>query len=341
MACSVLIPALQPGSGLRGVVSALAADERVRRIWLIDDGSGSEFAERFEEAAAVSEKVRLLRHPMNLGKGVALRTGMQAFLAEREEAEVLVTADADGQHLPEDILRVAERAVECPDALVLGTRAFGEGTPLRSQFGNSLTKWVFRLLTGISLTDTQTGLRGIPLGLMGALLRVDARRYQFELVMLLQAFARRFRFETVPIQTVYLENNAASHFNPVVDSIRIYWVFVRFAWTYLLPLLVDFAIFWLLQGWGAPLGVSLLAGKAAMPGVRTLQAQLGEPDGLVRAGPRGGKLMLRVLMQTLISGALVVLGMKTLGWSAVSAKVLAEAVIGLLKMLRFRSSGTR
>ena len=336
MAVSVLIPALQPGEGMLGVVAALAEDSRVRHVWVVDDGSGPEFEDRFRRTEEISPKVRMLRHEMNLGKGVALRTGINAFQTDHLPGEVLVTADADGQHLPEDILNVATHALKHPQALVLGVRAFGEGTPLRSQFGNSLTKLVFRLLTGISLRDTQTGLRAVPPVLMPKLMRLDSRRYQFELEMLLTAFASRTPMETVPIQTVYLDHNAASHFNPMVDSVRIYWVFVRFLLFYLLPWLVDLAVFLAALSQGVPLGVALLLGKVSMPVVRSLQARLGEPDGLGRDPTFSLRTWFRVLGATLLSAVLVYAGMKILGSGAAVAKLVAELAVGTVMVLSFR-----
>ncbi len=80
----------------------------------------------------------------------------------------VVTADADGQHAPEDIERVADVLAAQPEALVLGARSFGDDVPLRSRFGNILTRGIMHALLGRKLTDTQTGLRGIPVALCRA-----------------------------------------------------------------------------------------------------------------------------------------------------------------------------
>lgn len=223
----VLIPALNPCDRMIGVIDELLQRDAAVEIIVVNDGSGPECDQVFHQASARLH-VDLLRHPKNLGKGAALRTGIERFLQRADADDVLVTADADGQHLPADMLAVAAVALKNPACLVLGTRAFSGDVPLRSRFGNDLTRLVFRLFTGHSLKDTQTGLRAIPRDLLAKLAAVKTNRYAFELEMLLIASRERIPLLTQPIQTVYLENNLSSHFRPVMDSARIYWVFVRY-----------------------------------------------------------------------------------------------------------------
>lgn len=223
----ILIPALNPCERLLGVMDALLAADHDLRIIVVNDGSESGCDEIFTKAASRSRS-EILRHEKNLGKGAALRTGIRRFLESSAEAERLITADADGQHLPADILAVAAEAARCPSHLVLGCRSFSSQAPLRSRFGNELTRWVFRFFSGKLLPDTQTGLRAVPRGLLPRLLTVRACRYEFELEMLLLASRQGMILSVVPIQTVYLDGNAASHFHPLLDSFRVYSVFGRY-----------------------------------------------------------------------------------------------------------------
>ncbi|QIF02734.1 glycosyltransferase family 2 protein [Roseimicrobium sp. ORNL1] len=263
MPITVLIPALKPSGQLLSVVAALSADDRVNRIILVNDGSPSECDAIFESVVQ-DAKVILLTHSANLGKGAALRTGMNHFLCTDTSNSVLVTADADGQHLPVDILRVGARAMETPDELVLGSRGFSGDVPLRSRFGNTLTRTVYCGLMGPSLTDTQTGLRAIPRSLMASLLHVRINGYDFEMQMLVMAARDRMTITQVPIATVYIENNRDSHFNPLLDSIRIYYVFVRHLSVQLLSLLGDFLVFLCVIIGGGSLGLAMVLGRAAV-----------------------------------------------------------------------------
>src|SRR4051794_20408762 len=171
---AVLIPAYRPSDGFLGLIGELAA-RSIPAILVVDDGSGAEFAGIFAQVASYPN-VQVLRHPANQGKGAALKTGIQHALSAFPQLRGVVTADADGQHHPEDIERVAarliEHPIEQPAALVLGARSFEGDVPLRSRFGNLLTRRLMQLVIGARLQDTQTGLRGIPARMFAPLLRI-------------------------------------------------------------------------------------------------------------------------------------------------------------------------
>jgi putative flippase GtrA len=187
--------------------------------------------------------VTLLRHAVNQGKGQALKTAMNHVLLHHAACPGIVTADADDQHLVEDILKVASALTAEPDKLWLGCRAFSGEVPFRSMIGNRITKQVFRLVFSQSVSDTQTGLRGIPRTLLPALLRCPAARYEFEMEMFVIAKQEGMPLREVPIQTVYIDGNRMSHFNPLLDSLRIYFVLVRFSALAIATATLDFAVF--------------------------------------------------------------------------------------------------
>src|SRR6202050_1894669 len=226
-AFAVLIPAYKPGPEFPGLVSDLIR-LGVERIVVVDDGSGVWFRSRFDEAAA-HPQVRICRHAINLGKGAALKTGINAILCDAPDIAAVVTADADGQHAPEDIVAVAQMAAAHPGAVVMGARQFSERVPFRSRLGNNATKIVMRIVSGQRLSDTQTGLRAIPAHLLPDLLKTPSQGYEFELDMLLLTRNQRLAVVEQPIRTIYLDGNASSHFNPLLDSMRIYFVLLRFA----------------------------------------------------------------------------------------------------------------
>ena len=168
MLIPVLIPAYKPGRALVELVRRLSA-AAVSAVIIVDDGSGPSYQSLFEELR-LFPRTHLLRHAVNLGKGAALKTGINYALCNFPCMCGMVTADADGQHAFEDILAVAAKIKEGTGALILGVRQFrGNTIPLRSRLGNALTRGVFRVLVGESVADTQTGLRGIPAALLPAL----------------------------------------------------------------------------------------------------------------------------------------------------------------------------
>ncbi len=149
-----LIPAYEPSQTLPELTKRLyrAGFQPV----VVDDGSGEAYRQVFGEAARFADVVS---HEENRGKGRALKTGLSHIRDKFPQSRVIVTVDADGQHSVEDAVRVSDLAVWNQGALVLGSRTFGDGCPARSRFGNTVTRFVYRLTTGARVTDTQTGLR--------------------------------------------------------------------------------------------------------------------------------------------------------------------------------------
>lgn len=198
-------------------------------IIVIDDGSGQEFQPFFRAISSLPQ-VTLLRHAVNQGKGRALKTAFHYIINNSLPYEAIITADADGQHLVSDMVKVAKRISRKTNAVVLGNRDFSKKeVPFRSLFGNRCTRLLFRLSTGTVLTDTQTGLRAIPTKHLPKLLRVAGERFEYEMNMLAALKPENIPIEEVPIQTVYLEENKSSHFHPLRDSFDIYKVFLFYA----------------------------------------------------------------------------------------------------------------
>ncbi len=213
----VLIPAYEPDARLVDLVGELLHDVPVV---VVDDGSGPAYRPIFDAVERLGCTV--LRHETNRGKGCALKTGFRHI-----GGEDVVCADADGQHTVADIMRVAER-VRTSGTLVLGARRFDGPVPLRSRFGNAVTRVLFAAATGRRIQDTQTGLRGYP----GA-------RFEYEMNVLLRAARSGRAIVETDIATVYLEHNASSHFRPLVDSARGYTPLLRFSASSLLAFVVD------------------------------------------------------------------------------------------------------
>lgn len=239
---TVLIPAYNPDHRLAAFVDELRRTGQFRHIVVVDDGSHEDRQPLFARLKALPG-VTVLRQTVNLGKGAALKTGMYHVCASNPHGSGVVTADADGQHLAADVVRVARRLEQSPDSLILGSRQFSGRIPFRSRLGNRVTKYAFWAVAGRKLEDTQSGLRGIPLDLARQLLRLRNCGYEFELDMLMHCKKASISIIEVPIAAVYLDGNASSHFNPILDSLKIYFVFMRFIAASLLTAAIDYCIF--------------------------------------------------------------------------------------------------
>lgn len=238
----IVIPSYEPDEKLTELLKKLR-ETGFQTIILVDDGSGEEYESIFR-GARDHYGCQVLRHAVNQGKGRALKDAFNYCLQEFPDAPGVITADSDGQHSPECILACAEALLAHPGALILGCRCFeGEDVPARSEFGNKCTRVVMKYLTGITVSDTQTGLRGISRSFMKQLLTVKGERFEFETNMLLETKSRNIPIVEVPIRTIYIEENRTSHFNPVKDSVRIYMIFGKFLFSSISSSVVDLALF--------------------------------------------------------------------------------------------------
>jgi len=217
----VLIPAYKPDKQtLSNIVEQIAFFD-VAHIIIVDDGSGPEYKSVFDHVRTI-HKTSVLYHKTNRGKGAALRTGFRHILQFRIRCSSVITVDADGQHLPEDVDKIIRETKEFPDSLILGVRGFKGKVPLRSLLGNKATYLMFRGLVGQKISDTQTGLRGIPYSLLKNIIQLKSDRYAYELEMLLTLVQNGISIKEVTITTVYEDNNSASSFRPISDSILVY-----------------------------------------------------------------------------------------------------------------------
>jgi len=240
----VLIPAYEPDHQLIKLIRTIQEADPWPTIVVVDDGSGPDFQDVFDDAARLG--CHVLSYAVNAGKGHALKSGF-AFIAAEFPGHDVVCADSDGQHGVADILAVADRVRGVTATMVLGCRNFSGDVPARSKFGNAVTRWLFRLATGQGIRDTQTGLRGYRADMLPWLLTVHGQRYEYELNLLLEAKQAGYGIDSVEIATVYLDHNSGSHFRPVADSIRIYAPLLKFLGSSFSAFLVDTAAFLVLS----------------------------------------------------------------------------------------------
>ena len=247
---SVVLPSLDPDEKLTAVIDGLL-EYGFSDIILVNDGSKPENLHYFEDAAARHPEIHLLHHEVNRGKGAALKTAFTWFLQNRPEGLGVVTVDGDNQHHPADTRACCEKMLETGHC-VLGCRDFTmDHVPARSRFGNHATSLVFKVFIGMTISDTQTGLRALPRDAVEILVNVGGDRFEYETNMLLAFKTQGIPFEEVKIRTVYIEENKSSHFRVIHDSWRIYKLilahFFRYTLSSLLSAVVDTLMYGLLS----------------------------------------------------------------------------------------------
>ena len=239
---SVVLPSLDPDEKLHQVIEGLL-EYGFSHIILVNDGSKPENLHYFEEeAAAHPEVITLLHHAVNRGKGAALKMAFNWFLVHRPDGLGVVTVDGDNQHHPADTRACCEKMLET-GKIVLGCRDFTlDHVPARSRFGNQTTSTIFKIFVGMTISDTQTGLRAIPRSELELLSTVSGDRFEYETNMLLALKENAIPFDEVKIRPVYIEENKSSHFRAIRDSWRIYKLILAHFFRYTVSSIVSFVV---------------------------------------------------------------------------------------------------
>lgn len=327
-----LIPSYQPTEMLCDLLEKIRLHDS-SHIIVVDDGSGSNYEAIFQSVKRLPD-TSLLTNAVNLGKGAALKHGMNHILINYPECVGVVTADADGQHAVADILRVAGALKEDPDRVVFGARRFGSDVPLRSKFGNTVSRYIYRFFIGLNLSDTQTGLRGLPRRLLELCLSIRANGYEFETEQLVIIKARRMRVQEIPIETIYIEDNRGSHFRPLLDSAQIYFVLLRYSAASLLTEAADIVAFATAMAWSSDLVLSNAIGRLVAIWVQFTLLQ--RFVFRLRGGPRIFLMYLGlVLVSGVVSTALQV-QLANLIPVPVAAKIIAEVLVFVFNFLFLR-----
>lgn len=240
----VIIPTVNPQKGIVYLVDALQ-ERGFDHFLVVDDGSVQDAEPIYD--VLLEKGCTILHQGINKGKGAAIKRALGALDFYFPDATGFVTVDGDGQHLPDDVLKVVHTFEQFPTSIILGMRNLGDrGVPLKSRFGNAFSSLYFKFDTGVFCPDTQTGLRCVPIEHTNFAQGVEGNRYEYEMNFLTQAIKSGLSVETVPIQAVYFDGNRQSCFRPLHDSFLIYQSFIRFTLISVSCAVLDLGLFALL-----------------------------------------------------------------------------------------------
>ena len=319
-----LIPAYMPDEKMIDVARELHGEGF--EVVIVNDGSPKEYDRIYDSAARYAE---ILRHESNRGKGEALKTGLSFISRYYNAPYTVVNADADGQHKTQDIIRVTETAEVNRSGLVLGSRKLEGKVPFKSRFGNAITRFVYRLSTKASVYDTQTGLRAYSDKLIDNLIEIKGSRYEYEMNMLMELPREGYEIKEVWIDTVYINNNAASHFDPVKDSAKIYKEILKFSASSLLSFGVDYALFCLLSALTGSLVFSNIFARIVSGTVNftvNRKVVFKSQSNVAVAALKYVSLAISIL----ICNTVVLEVITSLGLAAYIAKIITEAILFIL-----------
>ncbi len=209
--CAV-IPAYNEADVIAGVVRGVRP--HVAQVVVIDDGSDDGTGDRAVEAGAVCHRLE-----KNQGKGAALRHALESV--SRDDFDYVLFMDGDGQHRPEDVPSLLERAQASGADLVIGARAFDRSSMPRSRhFSNTFGSRLASKLVGQPILDSQSGFRLVKLDRLCGL-RLRARRYEFEMEVLIKLCSQGGSVAHAPVAMVYDGGRARSKMRPIRDTVHI------------------------------------------------------------------------------------------------------------------------
>ena len=219
-----IIPSLDPDNRLIILVDNLIKSG-YKKIIIVNDGTKEKTI--FNKLKEYNECV-ILTHNINKGKGEALKTAFKFYKENLlDNYKGVICLDSDGQHTVEDTLNISHKLIKTNN-FILGTRLFNTKTPIRNKLGNRITSLIFKILYKKYIKDTQTGLRAIPNRLIDMHLNTEGSRFEYEINTLINLVLDKERIEEVDIKTIYLkDSNKHSHFNPIIDSYKVYKVLFR------------------------------------------------------------------------------------------------------------------
>jgi glycosyltransferase involved in cell wall biosynthesis len=215
----VLIPGLNAAKHIGPVVRS--AREQLDDVVVIDDGSSDDTSAVAREAGALA----VLRHEVNRGKGGALKTGFAWALANGYD--LVITLDADGQHLPHEIPKFLAARAQTNADLIIGGRAhlFGQMLP-RRRMANRFSAWAIRKASKTTITDSQSGYRLYSAKLLRAI-KLHTDGFDMESEVIVRAGCGGFSVVTTPIELGFVDGVSTSHYKPLLDTLRIAWTVLR------------------------------------------------------------------------------------------------------------------
>ena len=214
----VLIPAYNAAKSVGDVVRA--SKEIVRDVVVINDGSRDDTASVARAAGA-----EVIDYPQNRGKGGALKTGFAHAI--KNGYDVVITLDADGQHLPREIPKFLKSRDETKADLIIGGRShlFGEMLP-RRRLANRFSAWSIAKASKTNVTDSQSGFRLYSANLLRSV-RLRTEGFDLESEVIVRAGVGGFKVLTIPIDLGFVDGISTSHYKPLKDTLRIAWTVTR------------------------------------------------------------------------------------------------------------------
>ena len=212
--CCVIIPTYNNQKTIEQIIKDVLVF--TSHIIVVNDGS----TDATSEILSTFDALQIVSYPKNKGKGWALRQGFKEAL--KLGYENAITIDSDGQHFADDLPNFLDSLSKNKDTIIIGARNMNQDEiPGGSSFGNKFSNFWFKLETGISMPDTQSGYRLYPIKKLSKMI-FFTKKYEFEIEIIVRAAWKGIKVIPVPIKIFYApKNERISHFRPYKDFARV------------------------------------------------------------------------------------------------------------------------
>jgi len=331
----IVIPTLDPDENIMNKFIKSLQKEFIN-ILVVNDGSNGKYNDFFKNLE--KNDIKVIKHYKNLGKGRALKNAFNYILNNYPDIIGVVTCDSDGQHSVKDIKKCAKELIGNRNKLILGVRDFDkEDVPPRSKFGNKITRNIFKLFIGLEISDTQTGLRALSRKLMEEFLNTSGERYEYETNMLIECKEKNILIDEVEIETIYIDSNSGSHFNPLKDSIMIYKLFMKYFLasfsSFILDIILFICMFNILNINSKILAATILARVVSSIYNYIINSNYIFKDMNVQSLM---KYYILTIIQMFISGCLVTYLYSLLGSNVVIIKIIVDFILWIINLFMHR-----
>jgi glycosyltransferase involved in cell wall biosynthesis len=213
--CCIIVPTYNNDHALEEVIDGVL--QYTNDVIVVNDGSTDQTSSILNQYPEI-HKIHI---PFNTGKGWALRQGFKHAISMG--FRYAITIDSDGQHFPDDLPLFLDMVEKNPDSMVLGARdMLMDEVPGTSSFGHKFSIFWFKVETGITVLDVQTGYRLYPLNKINEIRRVVSKKYEYEVEILVRLAWRGVDILSVPVKVFYApKETRVSHFRKFRDFTRV------------------------------------------------------------------------------------------------------------------------
>lgn len=215
----ILIPAYKPDFQLVSLVQKLSNVNQLK-ILVVNNGNTNDFDHYFNQILKF-ENVHVTKLIKNEGKGRGLKKGLEYIIKNFKKVDNIIFADADGQHISEDIIKIKNKIENhlSDNVFVIGNREHNKNTPYRNLYANKFFNLIFKKKLNLNINDALCGLRAIKIKYAQKIINLKYDDFRFEVEMIIFLKQKNFVLIEENISSIYFKDRKSTL--SIVDTLRL------------------------------------------------------------------------------------------------------------------------